>query len=60
MDLLTRLLLSVSILFAIYLITGCSEQPVHRDYYRDGNFEHHYRHYPHEGHHLPQQYYPPR
>ena len=56
MDLLMRLLLSVSILFVIYLSTGCTEQPVHREYYRDGNFDHYYqRHYKHDGHHLPPQ-----
>lgn len=56
MDLLMRLLLSVSILFVIYLSTGCTEQPVHREYYRDGNFDHYYqRHYKHDGHHLPLQ-----
>lgn len=52
MDLLTKSLLSVSLTL---LVTGCS-QPVSREYYRDGNFDHYYeRHYKHEGHHLPPQ-----
>ena len=54
MDLLMKLLLVASIFLAAYLTTGCTEQPVHREYYRDGNFDHYYqRHYKHEGHHLP-------
>jgi major membrane immunogen (membrane-anchored lipoprotein) len=44
-------------LIILLLLTGCSKEPVHRDYYRDGNFEHHYKH---EGHRLPPQQFPPR
>ena len=56
MDLLMKLLLVASIFLAAYLTTGCTEQPVYREYYRDGNFDHYYqRHYKHEGHHLPPQ-----
>jgi hypothetical protein len=57
MDLLMKLLLIVSTIFAVFLVTGCAEQPVHREYVRDGKFDHYYeRHYKHEGHHLPHQH----
>ena len=54
-----KLLLIASIIFAVYLITGCDTRPVQRDYYRPGNLEHHYtRHQKHEGHKLPPQEFP--
>jgi hypothetical protein len=54
MDLLMKLLLVASLIFATYLTTGCTVQPVQYEYHRDGNFDHYYeQHYKHPGHHLP-------
>lgn len=56
-----KLLLIVSVLIAMYLMTGCDLRPVHREYVREGNLEHHYtRHHKHEGHPLPPQEFPSR
>ena len=51
MDLLMKLLLVASIIFATYLTTGCAVQPVHYEHhgYYD-HYEHHHRHY---GHRIP-------
>ena len=55
MDLLMKLLLVASLLFATYLTTGCAVQPVHyeRHGYYDSYYDHHHRHY---GHRIPNYY----
>lgn len=59
MDLQMKLLLIGSFICAIYLITGCTKDPVQREYTRPSNLDHHYtRHQKHEGHPLPPQEFP--